>query len=135
MHERVGHLETDGNRVRGAERRVTQDGIEGPAVDVLHDDERRGVRVAHLVDRADVGVRQRRRVLRLAHEPAARGDVGESGARRLERDVASEHGVPRAIHLAHASGRDESDDLVRSETIAGCETGGRCRLHRCAGRA
>ena len=42
------------------------------ALEILHDDERPLVLLADVVDRADVGVVQRRRRLRFAREPAQR---------------------------------------------------------------
>ena len=64
----------------------------------------------------DVRVIQRGEHLRLALE--AREAIGVGGERvgeDLQRDVATELRVARAIDLAHAAGADRGDDLVGAE--------------------
>ena len=46
----------------------------------------------------------------------------ERGGQHLERDVAMELRIVRAIHLAHAAGADRGDDFVRTDDAAGFET-------------
>ena len=84
-----------------------------PAVDVLHDDERRAVLLAPVEDADDVGVVQARGGLRLAPEPLdERGVARELGGEHLERDGAVELRVAGEVHVGHAAVRDLADDLV-----------------------
>jgi len=65
------------------------------------------------VDGGDVGVVERREEPRLALEPReAVGVGGEGGREELERDVATEFGVARAVYLTHAPGADLVGHLV-----------------------
>ena len=47
--------------------------------------------------------------------------VREGVRQNLQRDLATEFGVFRAIDLAHAACADLRDDVVDAETGAGCE--------------
>ena len=48
--------------------------------------------------------------------------VGGEGVRQdLDRDVATERGIPRAIHLAHPAGAESGHDLVGAEARAWSE--------------
>ena len=81
-----------------------QDRGEVLAVDVLHDDERPRRVLAVVVDRDDVGMTQRRGVLRLLAE--ARREVGIAqvlGTEQLDRDLAPELGIERAVDGRHAT--------------------------------
>ena len=54
--------------------------------------------------------------MRLARETRAAVRVGGKERRKnLERDVAPQLAVVRAIHLAHAACAHERDDLIRAE--------------------
>ena len=71
------------------------------------------------VDRGDVRMIQRRERLRFALETRqAIGIVGERVRQNLDRDLASQLRVARAIHLAHAAGTEYRDDLIRAEARA-----------------
>ena len=78
---------------------------------------------AEVVDREDVGMRERGDRLRLALE--ARAARSASRARRcgqhLDRDVAAEPRVARPVDLAHAAGAERRHDLVGAEPVAGRE--------------
>jgi hypothetical protein len=39
--------------------------------------------------------------------------------------------MPRALHLAHAAGRDETGDLVRAQARARCKAGRRSEIGQC----
>ena len=70
----------------------------------------------------DVRMIQRGERLRFAREPGqpigiARERVGQD----LDRDVAIQLGVARAIHLAHAAFADRRGDFVDAEAGAGSE--------------
>ena len=44
------------------------------------------------------------------------GLCAELGGQHLDRDVAAEAGVARAVDLAHPAGAEKAEDLVRPET-------------------
>ena len=109
-------LDRPARRQRAAPQRLAQ----GFALEQLRDDVRRLALDVHVVDRDDVGMAERRGGPRLLLEAAE--PIGPGGDRRrqhLDGDVAAEPGVARAEHLAHASGADRRDDLVRAEARAG----------------
>ena len=63
---------------------------------------------------------QRSQEVRLVLEAGHAVLVGGEGFRQdLDRYVAAELGVPRAVHLAHAARAERSADFVRAETCAG----------------
>src|SRR5207253_7200621 len=79
--------------------------------------------VLETVDRGNVRMIERGQHLRLALEACeAIGIERERVWDDLQRDVATELRIARAIHLAHAAGADGREDLVRTETGAGCES-------------
>ena len=89
------------------------------ALDQLHHDGLNAVALLESVDRRDVGVAQRRQHARLALEP--RQPIGIARERRgqdLDRHVAPQLRVPRAIDLAHPAGAKRRHDLVRAEAAA-----------------
>ena len=47
--------------------------------------------------------------------------MAKIGMNELQRDVAIEHGVVRAIDLTHAPGAYAADDLVASQAGSGCQ--------------
>jgi hypothetical protein len=75
--------------------------------------------LAHVVQGADVRVRQRGDGLRFALEPGAAFRVGTDVSRQdLDGDAAVEAGVAGPVHLAHAACPDGGLDLVRAEARA-----------------
>ena len=74
---------------------------------------------ADVVDRDDVGVRERRDGFRLALEPReSNGIRGDAVGEHLHRDVSVELPVARAVDLAHAAGAERREDLVAAEAGA-----------------
>ncbi len=72
------------------------------------------------VNRSDVGMIERRQHTRLALESGKAVGIGREGLRQdLERHIAPEPAVPRAIDLAHASRAKRGLDLVGAEAGAG----------------
>jgi hypothetical protein len=70
-------------------------------------------RVAEVVDRRDVGVRDAARLLRLAPEACEGvGVLTERRAHELQRGGALEPDVLGAVDLAHAAAADERDDAI-----------------------
>ena len=92
------------------------------ALDELHHQRTDTVGFFETVDVRDVGMIQRREGLRFAREPrepfgVAREDIGQ----HLDRDVAIQLRIARAIDLAHAAGAQGGEDLIRAEAKAGVE--------------
>ena len=74
------------------------------------------------VDGDDVGVGERGDGLRFATEALAPAFVGrEFIGNDLQREKSIEPRISRLVHLAHASGADEAQDIVRAEPGAGGE--------------
>ena len=94
----------------------------------LHQLHHQEVAVALLLKAEDgryIRVVERRQRLRLTLEAGHPLFVlREALGQHLDRHLALQLGVARAIHLAHAAGAERSDDLVRAEGAAGFE------LHR-----
>ncbi len=91
----------------------------------LHHDVRDAPFASDVVDGDDVRMAERRRRARLELEAAQtlrirREVLGED----LQRDVAFEPGVTRAVDLAHSARAERRDDLVRTEVEAAREHGG-----------
>jgi hypothetical protein len=111
--------------VRGIVRRPLEARAQGVTLEQLGDDEPVVRLAAVVVDAEDVRVRERGERLGLALEAREhRGIASERGGEDLERDVAIELEVARAVDLAHAAGADGRDDFVRPESVAGREPHG-----------
>src|SRR5262245_28195395 len=92
------------------------------AVDELEGEELRAIRFVETMNRGDIGMIQGGEDLRFALESCEpvgikRECVGEN----LERDVAIQFGIARAIHLAHSARTDGSENLVGTKASAGCQ--------------
>src|SRR5438477_13117907 len=85
------------------------------SVEELRDDVRRAGVDPDVVDREDVGVIQLSGGARLLLEsPYAACVHSERFGHHLERNVAREPRIPRAVYLAHTAGAQPADDFVRS---------------------
>ena len=118
----VRGVERIGNLARVAKRLVdangpTRDPIgERLAVDELENQRRRAGVIVDAVNRRDIGMIERREHARLTLE--AHQAVGVGGDRRrddLDRDVAAQPRVARAIDLAHPAGTDQRDDVMAAD--------------------
>ena len=79
--------------------------------------------LADVVQSDDIGMIERRGGPRLLLEARAPGGiVREFDGQHLERDLATQAGVARAIHFAHPARPERGDDLVWAE--AGCRAAG-----------
>ena len=111
--ERPGDGRADARDLARRQRAApAQDGREVLAVDQLHDDVRAARVLAVVVDGDDVRVAERRR--RLGLLPEARRELRVAqvlGAQELERDVATEPGVVRAVDRRHPA--DPSSSISR----------------------
>ena len=87
-----------------------------------------GRQLAHVVERADVGMLETRDAARLPFEAIAPGGVrGHFGRQHLDGHGAIETRVGGAIDLAHAALANQAENLVRAKPGAG-------REHWCLGR-
>ena len=86
------------------------------AVDELHDQEGAAVGVADVVQGDDAGMVERARGLRLAQQPRLPAGVALDLARQqLERHLAAQPLIDRAIDLAHRAAAERADDAVMRE--------------------
>ena len=117
----LGDLDSEVEQPLGGKRLARGDQLaQGPALDHLHRDVGGPVGLTDVVDRQDVGMVESRGGARLLLEALAAVGVGGGGLRQdLDRDVAAEFGVPRAIDLAHPARAQRREDLVRAEAGAG----------------
>src|SRR5207249_2942831 len=100
-------------------RPCSQPLLERFAVETLHDDERRAVVFADVIQRADVRVIERRNRLGFALEALAEPRVVDALFRKdLDGNRAVQSRVARAIDLAHPAGSERRDDFIRAETNA-----------------
>ena len=95
------------------------------AVDDLHGDEQAIVPGADVEDGDDVGMADARHRLRLAHQPRAQLDVelGELRAHQLERHLALQLRIERAVDDAHAAGAEHLEHAIAPDAFAGAEAG------------
>ena len=105
--EPVRDLERVVGRLAGGELAAGQGRAEGLALEELLDDVGSAVYRSDVVDGGDVRVVENARRLGLLLEAAqAVGVLREGGRQDLDRDLAGETRVLRAVHLAHAPGAD-----------------------------
>ena len=115
--ERFGNLAGDRHRILGGHRPARHDGGEVVALDELHHQRAHAARFLDAVDRGDVGVVDGRQRLRLAGEAGqAFGVAGQSFRQHLQCGVALQVRVARPIDLAHPTGPERRDDLVRPDS-------------------
>jgi hypothetical protein len=112
--ERTRDLHADVDRLVLRQRPPPQPLPQGLAVVGGHDDiESAVLGFGDLVDRADVGVVQRRRRPRLLHEPVAGLRVApDLGRDELDRDGPAERDVARPVDHPHPAAADPVQDLV-----------------------
>src|SRR5688500_1261324 len=105
------------------------------ALDELEDERVRLTAVLEPIDRTNVGMVEGGKQLRLALEAGEAIGIERKRARDdLERDVAPELPIARAIHLSHAACAKRGNDFVRPNSSAGSKgqeelwVSGRCSL-------
>ena len=114
--ERVGDLSRDGQRFRKRQRAPAHAIVQRVALDQLEHQGRHVAGVFETVDCPDVRMIERCEQSCFAFE--ARQAIGVRRERRrqdLQRDVAPELGIARAIHFAHPAGPEQRDDLVDAD--------------------
>ncbi len=115
----VGDLDGDGQRRKGDEGTAVQQLLERVALDELHHDVDEPVLLAHVVDRADVGVLEGRAQAGLPFEAAAGGlALGELGAQRLDDHRPVEARVLGAVGGGLSALAELPDDPVVRERAA-----------------
>ena len=88
------------------------------ALDALEHQIGRAIEPFEAVDGGDVGMAEGGEHPRLALEAAQAAGIAAKGVgERLDRDLASEAGVERAVDAAHAAGAEQIEDLVASELL------------------
>jgi hypothetical protein len=98
---------------------LRQAGSKRVAGQQLGDDVGSAAIVADVIERQDVGMRERRDRLGFSLEPIERGAVGcESRRQDLDRHLAIEPRIAGAIHLAHPAFANLGDDFVGSDSRA-----------------
>ena len=113
--QRVRYLDGDLQQLLGRKRALLQPLVQGLALQVLHHQEVHARLVAHVVQRADVGVGQGGYRLGLAVEALPQSRVaGQVRGQDLDGDGALQASVAGAVHLTHAAGAGRGLDLVRS---------------------
>ena len=95
-------------------------------VDELHRDVQTTVGRTDVVHGHDVGVVESRERSSLAHEPGL--PVGLGVAQELEGDLAIELGIVSAVHHAHRSAADQSQDEVAADLCPALEPSARFRM-------
>ena len=118
--ERRRDLDRDLQRLVERQRALRQPVGQRLAFEVLHDEKRRALLLADVVERADVRMRELAIGAAFAVEPFAELRVGgQRVGEDLDRDGAVEARVARLVHLAHAARADRGGDLVGAEAGAG----------------
>ena len=98
-------------------------------------EKRRGVNVADVVQRQDVGMVERAGGACLLLEPAKAVSVArELSAQHFDRDESIESGITGAIDLAHPADAEHADNLVWSESRTRCQVLRRACFCRFCGR-
>jgi hypothetical protein len=101
------------------------------ARDVAHRDVGDAVLLAGVVDGDHVRVIDRRRDLRLAHEPRAhRRILQQAGRDHLQRDRPVERQLRRSVHDAHAAPTCDLFDSVSGKDVAGGESTHRVQVYQ-----
>ena len=113
--QRVGHLDAQRQRSRDIERLAADVLAKRLAVQQLHHQEWMARRLTDVVNRANIGMIQRRSRPRLALETLSRSLRRKSLRQNFDGYVAMQPRVPRAIHLAHPALADGREDFVRPE--------------------
>jgi hypothetical protein len=92
------------------------------ALQVFHYKKREPLVIAHVVDRANVRLREPRRSLRFAHESSASCRVvGNVSGKDLDRDAAAEPRIRGSVDFTHRAGIERGIDRVRAEASARLE--------------
>ncbi len=118
--QRLGDGDANLDGLARGEGSAAQTLAKGLPIEELRHDVRLAVGGPDVVDADDVGVRQLARGLGFDLEAAQTLRIGRQARRqRLDRHVAPEPGVARAVHLSHAAGAEEAEHFVGAEPGSG----------------
>ena len=117
--ERIGHIDRNSQQRLQFERRVVDGMLQRQAIQKFHDDEGAAVGLPDVVNRADVGMIQRRGRLRLAMKSAQRlGIACHAFGKELQRDETVEARVLGFVDHAHAAAAQLLQDPVMRDGLA-----------------
>src|SRR5262249_17923057 len=109
----VGNLPRDRQRIAEGQTAAPEPPGERVAFDELEDKQARLSNLLESMNRGDVRMVQRREHLRFASESREPFRIeGERGGQDLDRDLALQLRVARAVHFAHPTRAERRDDLV-----------------------
>ena len=115
----VGDLDGDIEELLDGQRARLNELAKSPAFDELHRDVDGAVGTADVVDVDDVGMIQAGgRARFLLEAPPPFGVRREVGRQHLQRDIAAQPAVVRAVDLAHPARGNRRNDVVASEARA-----------------
>ena len=127
--ERVGDLPGDRDRVVEREPAVREPIGQRRTFDELEDERFDALVALDAIERGDVGVIERREHLGLALEASQPiAIVGQGGRQHLDRHVAAEPLVVRAVHFTHAADAKQSVHAVGADVPDGGQRGDRSWL-------
>ena len=113
-------LRRDGGRLLRRQRTAADQVAQRLAFEQFGDGVVHAVVAAEIVNREDVGMRERGDGARFAFEPRDAIRVGaDRGRQHLECDIAPQLDVMRAVDLTHSARAEQADDLVTPEARAG----------------
>ena len=111
--EAVGDLDADLQELRDFDGLDGDAVLEGLALEQLHGDERPALELPDVVDRADVGMIERRCRARFAAKPLDRLRIpGNVVGKEFQRDVPAEPRVPGLVDHAHPAPAQLFQDAV-----------------------
>ena len=112
----VGDLDADLQELRNLDGLDGDAVLEGLAFEQFHRDEGPAFELSDVVDRADVGVIERRCRARFPAKPLDRlGIPGNVVRKELQRDIPAEPRVPRLVDHAHAAPTQLFEDAVMGD--------------------
>jgi hypothetical protein len=121
----LGDLAGDLQRLIAGERAAREAVGQRLPFDQFEHEKRRRGRFDEIVNRGDPRVVERREHLGFATQPRdAVLILGKRLRQDLDRDVAFQLGIARAVDLAHATGTQRSDDFIVAQPLAGSECHG-----------
>ena len=119
----LGHLHGEVDGLAGGKSAIFESCAQRLAFEELHDGVGSFTLSPEVVDGEDVRVGELGDRARLALEAGERlGIVGQIGGEDLDGHVAVELGIPCAVDLAHATGAEVRENLVRTQAGAGGES-------------
>jgi hypothetical protein len=117
--ERLGNLCGDHNSSIDWQRAELQSLAERLSLEELQDEERDTLVLSDIVDSTNVWVVHPRNCTSFALEPIQLGTLDTThGGEHLNGDGPVKAGILGVVHLAHPSGSDQGDDLVRTDSTA-----------------